>query len=314
MINVDQMAWLSSSNFTMLFIGAVVILFLLYRALFTVTQQTIAIVERLGKFNKAAGAGLHIKIPFIDQVVGRVSLRVQQVEVLIETKTKDNVFVKVVVSVQYYVQEDTIFEAFYKLTDSAEQIRAFVFDVVRARVPKIILDDLFERKEEIADAVRDELSELMGGFGYGILKALVTDIDPDAKVKAAMNEINEAQRLRVAANERGEAEKILKIKQAEAEAKSMELSGEGLANQRKAIVEGLKESVENFQKAVQGTTAKDVMELVLATQYYDTLKDVGANNKSTAILLPAHAGNFSGADEVRDAVIAANQLNQSSAD
>lgn len=231
------------------------IAWLVYKAFFTVSQQTAALVERFGKYHHTALAGLQLKIPVVDKIAGVISLRIQQIEVEVETKTEDNVFVKVVVSVQCFVKKDKIYQAFYKLTDSEKQITAFVFDVVRARVPKLKLDDLFERKEEIATAVREELSELMADFGYNILKALVTDINPDAKVKAAMNEINEAQRLRVAANEKGEAEKILKIKQAEADAKSMELAGQGLANQRKAIVEGLKESVVNFHKSIKGATA-----------------------------------------------------------
>lgn len=209
---------------------------------------------------------------------------------------------------QCFVKEDSVYEAYYKLTDPRQQITVFVFDVVRARVPKLKLDDVFERKEEVVTAVKEELSELMGGFGYSILKALVTDIDPDAKVKAAMNEINEAQRLRVAANEKGEAEKILKIKQAEGEAKSMELSGIGLASQRKAIIEGLRDSVEGFQKSIQGTTAKSVMDLVLATQYYDTLKEVGASNKSTTILLPARSEHHAMGDQIQEAIIAAQQV------
>jgi len=286
----------------------IVILLFFYRSIFTVSQQTVALVERFGKFRRSASAGLHFKLPLIDQVAGRVSLRVQQIEVAVETKTLDNVFVRIVVVVQCFVKEDRIYQAFYKLTDPQQQITAFVFDVVRARVPKTTLDDVFERKEEIAGAVREELSELMSDFGYSILKALVTDIDPDAKVKTAMNEINEAQRLRVAANERGEAEKILKIKQAEAEARSMELSGQGLANQRKAIIEGLKESVESFQKAVEGTSAQDVMQLVLATQYYDTLKEVGAKDKSTTILLPSQSPHHAMADQMRDSFIAAQQV------
>jgi regulator of protease activity HflC (stomatin/prohibitin superfamily) len=295
--------------------GYAVVLFAIFvifgivlKAFFTVSQQTAALVERFGKYRHTANAGLHFKLPLIDRIAGVLSLRVQQIEVEVETKTLDNVFVKVIVSVQCFVKADKIYEAFYKLTNANTQITAFVFDVVRARVPKLTLDDLFERKEEIAGAVREELCELMEDFGYSILKALVTDINPDAKVKAAMNEINEAQRLRVAANEKGEAEKILRIKLAEADARSMELSGQGLASQRKAIVEGLKESVENFQKSIKGTTAQDVMQLVLATQYYDTLKEIGASNRATTILLPAQSASHNMADQMRDAMIAAQQV------
>ena len=298
------------ASYGLIAIGIIIILYLIYVAFFTVDQQTIAIVERLGKFKRVAQAGLNVKIPHIDKVSGRLSLRIQQIEVPVETKTADNVFVKVAVSVQCFVKEDKIYQAFYKLTNPQQQITSFVFDVVRARVPKIKLDDVFEKKDEIADAVREELCELMEDFGYSILKALVTDIDPDAKVKAAMNEINEAQRLRLAANEKGEAEKILKVKQAEAEAQSMALSGEGLANQRRAIIDGLKQSVEDFQKSIQDTTAKDVMDLVLATQYYDTLKDMGASNKATTILLPSQSSYHNMGEQIRDAVITGQQVSK----
>jgi regulator of protease activity HflC (stomatin/prohibitin superfamily) len=214
---------------------------------FVVQQQTAAIVQSFGKYNRVAGPGLHFRIPFVEKVAGTVNLRVQQLDVEVETKTQDNVFVRVVVSVQYFVPPDKVYDAFYRLDDPVNQIRAFVFDVVRARVPQIRLDDVFEKKDEIATAVREELSQVMDDFGYGIVKALVTDIDPDAKVKAAMNEINAAQRMRVAATERGEADKILQVKAAEAEAESKALSGRGIADQRRAIIEGLRESVDEFQ-------------------------------------------------------------------
>lgn len=228
---------------------------------FTVDQQIIAIIERLGKFNRTADAGFHFKLPFIDVIKGSVSLRIQQLDVVVETKTHDNVFVKITVSVQYHVVPNKIYDAFYKLTDPSRQIESFVFDVIRAEVPKMSLDDAFEKKDNIAIAVKNELSDLMSDFGYDILKALVTNVDPDEKVKAAMNEINEQQRLRMAAQEKGEAEKILKVKNAEAEAESMQLQGQGIANQRKAIVEGLKNSIEDFQQSINGTSASDIMTL-----------------------------------------------------
>lgn len=183
-------------------------------AFFTVEQRTTVIVQRLGKFLREAGPGLHVKIPFIDKVIGRINLRVQQLDVRIETKTEDNVFVQMVVAVQYFVLPEKVYDAFYKLDDATRQITSFVFDVVRARVPKIKLDDVFEKKDEIADIVKSELAQVMDGFGYGILKALVTDIEPDARVKESMNEINAAQRMRVAATEKGEADRILKVKAA----------------------------------------------------------------------------------------------------
>ena len=198
---------------------------ILSAAFFTVEQRTAAIVQRLGKFLREAGPGLHVKIPFIDKVVGRINLRVQQLDVKIETKTEDNVFVHMVVAVQYFVLPEKVYDAFYKLDDATRQITSFVFDVVRARVPKIKLDDVFEKKDEIADIVKSELAQVMDGFGYGILKALVTDIEPDARVKESMNEINAAQRMRVAATEKGEADRILKVKAAEGDAQSKALQG-----------------------------------------------------------------------------------------
>ena len=276
---------------------------------FVVQQQTTALVQTLGKFSRAAGPGLHFKMPFIQKVVGTVNLRVQQFDVEVETKTQDNVFLRVIVSVQYFVLPEKVYDAFYRLNDPVNQIKAFVFDVVRARVPKIKLDDVFEKKDEIASAVKTELSQVMSDFGYGIIKALVTDIDPDANVKAAMNEINAAQRLRMAATEKGEAEKILKVKAAEADAEAKALSGKGIADQRRAIVEGLRESVDQFQKTVHGTSAQDVMNLILMTQYFDTLKDLGNSSKTNTILIPHSPGALGDlAAQMRNSIIAANEV------
>ena len=270
-------------------LGVIVVILLvtLFNAIFMVEQQTVAIVARFGKFIRGANAGINAKIPFVDSIVGRISLRVLQLDVPVETKTKDNVFIKLGISVQYRVKPDSIYDAFYRLSDPNAQITSYIFDVVRAQVPKLILDDVFEKKDNIAVAVKAELAEQMGEFGYDIIKALVTDIDPDAKVKTAMNEINEQQRLRMAAEQKGEAAKILRVKKAEAEAESLRLQGHGIAEQRKAIVAGLKESIGQFQQSIPGTSANDVMNLVLVTQYYDALKEIGANNKSSTLLLPS---------------------------
>lgn len=285
------------------------LLLVLVSSFFIVTQQTAAVVQRLGKFLYVAQPGLNFKVPLIDHVAGRVNLRVQQLNVKVETKTEDNVFVHVIVAVQYLVLPEKVYDAFYRLTDADTQIRAFVFDVVRARVPRIKLDDVFEKKDEIADVVKSELSHVMDDFGYGIVKALVTDIDPDAKVKEAMNEINAAQRMRVAATEKGEAERILKVKAAEAEAQSKALQGKGIADQRRAIVDGLRESVDDFQKAVPGATPQDVMNLVLMTQYFDTLKEVGQASHSNTILLPHSPGALADiAAQMRNAMIVADQV------
>ncbi len=276
---------------------------------FTVEQQTAALVQRMGKFHRVARAGFQLKLPFLEDIAGRINLRVQQLDVQVETKTRDNVFVQVLVSVQYFVIPEKIYEAYYKLNDPERQITSFVFDVVRARVPRIKLDDVFEKKDEIADAVKSELAEVMDDFGYGILKTLVTDIDPDTKVKQAMNEINAAQRLRVAANEKGEADKILKVKAAQAEAEAKALSGQGIADQRRAIVDGLRDSVDEFQRSVPGTSAADVMNLVLMTQYFDTLKELGFASKTSTIFVPHSPGTLGDlANQLRDAMIGATRV------
>ncbi|MBP7767238.1 SPFH domain-containing protein [Candidatus Saccharibacteria bacterium] len=284
---------------------------LLLTGLFTVRQQTAAIVERFGKFTKVSNAGLNFKIPLIDRIAGKVSLRIQQLDVRVETKTKDNVFVFVVVSVQYYVLPEKVVDAFYRLQDPKGQITSFVFDTVRARVPNTNLDELFVMKDDIAMAVKAELDQVMDDFGYGIVKALVTDIDPDAKVKQSMNEINAAQRLRVAAVEQAEADKIRVVKAAEGEAESKALQGKGIAEQRKAIIEGLRESVKSFSNDVAGTNAQDVMNLVMMTQYFDTIKDLGNNGQNNTILIP-HSPSGMGdlSDQMRNAMITANQVDK----
>jgi regulator of protease activity HflC (stomatin/prohibitin superfamily) len=287
---------------------AVLGLVILSTALFTVQQRTAVIIQRFGRYLREAGPGLQFKVPLIDTIVARINLRVQQLDVRIETKTEDNVFVQMVVAVQYFVLPEKVYDAFYKLDDATRQITSFVFDVVRARVPKIKLDDLFEKKDEIADIVKGELAQVMEGFGYGILKALVTDIEPDARVKESMNEINAAQRMRQAATEKGEADRILKVKAAEGDAESKALQGRGIADQRQAIIAGLRDSVDEFRKSVPGTTAKDVMNLVLMTQYFDMLKDIGASSRTNAILIPHSPGNLSSlTEQLRNAMIEADQ-------
>ena len=289
----------------------VILLILIGTGLFTVKQQTIAIVERFGRFKKASRAGLNFKIPIIDQIAGRVNLRVQQLDVQVETKTKDNVFVFVIVSVQYFVPAEKAVDAFYKLQNPQEQITAYVFDTVRARVPAVNLDQLFEMKDDIATAVKAELDTVMDDFGYAIVKALVTDINPDEKVKVSMNEINAAQRLREAAIQQAEADKIRVVKAAEGEAESKALQGQGIANQRKAIIEGLKESVENFSSAVNGVNSQDVMNLVMMTQYFDTIKELGLSGKNSTILIPHGPGGMTDmSDQIRNAMITAEQVNK----
>lgn len=261
------------------------LILLVFTSFFTVQQQKVGVLERLGKFKKLAPAGINFRIPFIDQVVGYVNLRIQQLDVHVETKTQDNVFVNIMVSVQYHVLPDKVFEAYYRLENPVHQIQAYVFDVVRAKVPNIPLDDLFSKKDEIAIDVKQELHETMSGLGYDILKTLVTDIQPDVNVKNAMNEINTAQRLRAAAQEKAEAEKIMRVKQAEGEAEASILHGKGVAGQRLAIIEGLGQSVEDLQKASPKLKSAEIMEMVLVIQYMDMLREVGGSSKTNTIFM-----------------------------
>jgi regulator of protease activity HflC (stomatin/prohibitin superfamily) len=266
------------------YVIAFLAIMLLMSSFFVVRQQSSVLVERFGKFTGARGAGLHLKLPVIDRIAGRVSLKIQQLDVLVETKTKDNVFVKLKVSVQFKIMEDTIFEAFYKLQNPTEQITAYVFDVVRAEVPKLKLDDVFERKDDIAIAVRRELEEAMNYYGYGIVKALVTDIDPDHAVKNAMNRINAAEREKLAAEYEGESSRILIVAKARAEAESKRLQGQGIADQRREIAKGLEDSVAVLNNA--GINSQEASALIVITQHYDTLQSLGEHSRSQLILLP----------------------------
>ncbi len=265
-------------------IFAVLAFMLLLSSFFIVRQQTYVVLERLGRFESVRGPGLHFKLPIVDRIAGRVNLKIQQLDVLVETKTKDNVFVKLKVSVQFKVLEDIIFEAFYKLQNPYEQITAYVFDVVRAEVPKLKLDDVFERKDDIAIAVRRELEESMNEYGYGIVKALVTDIDPDHAVKNAMNRINAAEREKLAAEYEGESSRILIVAKARAEAESKRLQGQGIADQRREIAKGLEDSVAVLNNA--GINSQEASALIVITQHYDTLQSLGEHSRSQLILLP----------------------------
>lgn len=249
-------------------------------------QETVHLVESFGKFNKIAEPGCHF-IPCClgAGINGTLSLRVQQLDVRCETKTLDNVFLTLVISVQYQVDKEKAFDAFYKLTDSRQQISSYIFDVVRATVPKMNLDDVFTAKEEVANEVRENLTKAMSGYGYIIIAALVNDIEPDAKVKSAMNEINAARRLRVAALEHAEAQKVTMVKAAEAEAEAKFLQGQGIARQRQAIISGFADSIKDFNDNIEGMNAKSVMELMLITQYFDTLKEIGNNSKTNTVFL-----------------------------
>ena len=284
--------------------GLVILVIILFGTFFTVKQQSLAAIERFGKFNRIARAGLGVKIPLIESSSNRLSLRIQELNVPVETITKDKVSVKIQVTIQYQVLEARAEQAFYRLSNPEGQIKSYVFDQVRAEVPAIELDDVFTNKEEIAGSVKQELAGSMDDFGYQIINVQVTDVDPDPGVKASMNEINAARRERVAAEERGEAEKILKVKAAEAEAESKALQGKGIADQRKAIVDGLRESVSEFQDAVPGATAADVMNLVMMTQHFDTMQAIGADARTKAIFVPYSPGAVADLkDQLTNAII-----------
>ena len=257
---------------------------LIFGIFFIVKQQSAAIVERFGRFIGVRHSGLQLKIPIVDRIAGRVSLRVQQLDVVVETKTKDDVFVKIKVSVQYKVIKDKVFDAFYKLDFPQDQITSYVFDVVRAEVPKMILDDVFEKKDDVAIAVKTELNDAMINYGFDIIKTLVTDIDPDSQVKDSMNRINASEREKVAAQFEGDAQRILIVERAKAEAESKRLQGQGIADQRREIARGLEDSV----KVLNGVNinSQEASALIVVTQHYDTLQSVGSASNSNLILMP----------------------------
>ena len=259
-------------------------LIILFSSFFTVKQQTSVVIERFGKFTSIRNSGLQLKLPIIDRIAGRVNLKIQQLDVMIETKTKDNVFIKMKVSVQFKVIQDKVYDAFYRLEYPHDQITAYVFDVVRAEVPKLILDDVFLRKDDIAIAVKRELNEAMTTYGYDIINTLVTDIDPDIQVKNAMNRINAADRDKTVAEFEGEAQRIRIVAKAKAEAESKKLQGQGIADQRREIARGLVESVEVLNSV--GINSQEASALIVVTQHYDTLQAIGADTNSNLILLP----------------------------
>jgi regulator of protease activity HflC (stomatin/prohibitin superfamily) len=296
----------------LLFFTAIIVVLALSIVLgsfFTVETAQVAIVQRLGKFARVAGPGLNWKTPYLETVVRRLSMKVQQFDVQVETKTQDNVFVQIPVSIQYKIIPEGVEAAFYKLSDPVKQIESMVYNVVLGHVPKMKLDDTFLNQADIASDLRDNLDASMKEYGYSIVKVLISDIVPDQKVKAAMNDINAAQREREATVSRAETNKMLLVKQAEAEAESKRLQGEGIANQRKAIITGLKDSVEDFAKTVPGSTPQDVMQLVLMTQYFDTLKEIAANDHSNTILIPHTPNTLTDIyGQIRNAIIAGNEM------
>ena len=301
------------------YITIFIVILILISSIFVVKQQTSAVIERFGKFIAIRKSGLHFKIPIIDKIAGRVSLRILQLDVIVETKTKDDVFVKLKVSVQYKILPDNVYDAFYKLDFPQDQITSYVFDVVRAVVPKMRLDDVFEKKDEIANAVKGELNDAMVNYGYDIIKALVTDIDPDGEVKTAMNRINAAERQKIAAQYEGDAARILIVEKAKAEAESKRLQGQGIADQRREIARGLEESVDVLNNV--GINSQEASALIVVTQHYDTLQSIGEETNSNLILLPnsPQAGSdmlnnmvasFSASNQIGEAMKAENQKKQ----
>ncbi len=297
-------------NFIYLSLAFFALLFLI-GSIYMVKQKHAIIIERLGKFHKVSKAGLHFKIPLIDVISGKVNLRVRELPVEVETKTKDDVFVKIVVSVQFFVidSNDGIKDSFYELNNPEQQIQSYVFDSIRSEVPLMELDDVFAQKEKIALAIKKELSETMRQFGFDFIKALVTDIDPDAKVKHSMNEINAAKRMKEAAREEAEAAKIRVVAAAEADAESKRLAGEGIAQQRIAIANGLKESVEEVKSAMEDhVTSQDVMNMLFMTQHYETISKLGENKTST-IFMPYSPDNVGDLQmQIQSSLIAVEQM------
>lgn len=292
---------------TYIVLGIIVLIIL--NGLFIVKQQTAAIIERFGKFVKISKPGINFKIPVFDQIAGRVNLKVQQLDVLVETKTKDDVFVRLKISVQFRVGMDKIYDAFYQLENPQGQITSYVFDVVRAEVPKMRLDDVFERKDDIAIAVSEELNDAMLSYGYKFIKTLVTDIDPDDKVKQAMNRINASERAKVAAEYEAEADRIRIVAKARAEAESKRLQGQGIADQRREIARGLEESVDILNKI--GINSQEASALIVVTQHYDTLQSLGQETNSNLILLPNSPQ--AGSDMLNDMLtsfVASNQIGE----
>ncbi|MCM5662281.1 SPFH domain-containing protein [Galbibacter mesophilus] len=270
----------------MIFLAPIIFfgIIILFTGFFIVKQQTAVAIERFGKFHSIRNSGLHLKIPIVDRIAGRLSLKIQQLDVIVETKTLDDVFVKLKISVQYVVIRTKVYEAFYQLEYPHEQITSYVFDVVRAEVPKMKLDDVFVKKDDIAIAVKTELQDAMLDYGFDIIKTLVTDIDPDAQVKAAMNRINASEREKIAAQFEGDAARILIVEKAKAEAESKRLQGQGIADQRREIARGLEESVEVLNKV--GINSQEASALIVVTQHYDTLQSIGEETNSNLILLP----------------------------
>ncbi len=276
--------------------------FVIFDGIFIVKSQSAAIIERLGRYHTIAHEGLNFKIPFVDRIVVRRNLKIVQQDIEVETKTKDNVFVRTKVSVQYKIIREKVNDSYYKLSDPIAQIESYIFDVVRSEIPKLTLDEVFVNKDTVALAVKESLEDSMDDFGFMIIKTLITDIDPDEKVKASMNEINAAERMRDAALAKAEAEKIGIVLQAEAQAESKRLQGLGMANQRKEIAAGLKASIEDLKES--GINNEEVLTILLITQHYDALEAMSKNSQSNTIMVPYSSSNVTGMrEQIQEAIL-----------
>lgn len=287
----------------MLIFLAIVMLFTMF---YVVRQQTVVIIERFGRYQQTVGAGVHLRLPFgIDKIAARIQLRLLQSELTVETKTNDNVFVTLNIATQYRVNEMNVMDAYYKLMRPEEQIKSYIEDALRSSVPKLTLDELFEKKDEIALEVQRQVAEEMSTYGYIIVKTLITRVEPDAEVKQSMNEINAAQRKRVAAQELANADKIKIVTAAEAEAEKDRLHGVGIAQQRKAIVDGLAESILELKEANVDMDEEQIMSILLTNQYLDTLNQFAANGNQT-IFLPSSP---EGVEDIRTQILSALKAN-----
>ncbi|HEM3663670.1 TPA: SPFH domain-containing protein [Streptococcus suis] len=275
-------------------------LILIASGLYVVKQQTVAIIERFGKYQKTSTSGINFKIPFgVDVIAARIQLQMLQSEIVVETKTQDNVFVTMNVATQYRVNENNVTDAYYKLMHPEAQIKSYIEDALRSSVPKLTLDELFEKKDEIALEVQKQVAEEMSTYGYVIVKTLITKVEPDAEVKQSMNEINAAQRKRVAAQELAEADKIKIVTAAEAEAEKDRLHGVGIAQQRKAIVDGLADSIRELKESNVSLSEEQIMSILLTNQYLDTLNNFAQGGNQT-IFLP---GNPEGVEDIRTQIL-----------
>src|SRR5271169_4723398 len=302
---MDQLLWIPMA------IVAFIFLYLILGSFFTVRTAEVAVITRFGKFLRVAEPGLNWKRPFFDTVTGTVSLRVNQITLTMETKTKDNVFVTIPISVQNRVRPEKVYDAYYKLSNPVQQIKSYVEQVILGHVPGMTLDEVFASQSSIAAAVKKELDTDMTGFGYEIVNVLENDSGADANVKSAMSDCHAGEGEQVGGNARGEAEKILVVKKAEAEAESKALQGQGIANQRKASIEGLQVSIEQFQKVVDGASAKEVMQLVMVTQYFDTLKSIGESNKTSTLFLSHSPGAVKEvSDQILESIIGSAKATQ----